>query len=152
MSRWYEIAAKSPGADRRVRGQPGCGAGDPEHFEKYFMPEYEKQAAVLHGQGKFMSVHMDGRLGVLKQLIAKTPVDIIEALHPPPMGDVPIAEALRVWKDKTLWLGFPGSDYASGPEATRQFALGLLREIGTTDRLAIAMSTENQVSDENLLR
>ncbi len=69
----------------------------------------------------------------------------------PPMGDVPIAEALSVWKDKTLWLGFPGSVYVLGPKATQQFALGLLREIGSTDRLAIAMSTENQVSNDNLL-
>jgi hypothetical protein len=35
-----------------------------------------------------MSVHMDGRLNVLTDLIGRTPIDIIEALHPPPMGDL----------------------------------------------------------------
>jgi hypothetical protein len=146
-----EIAAKSPAPIAACGDNLDAVLVTPKHFQKYFMPEYEKQAAVLHAHGKFMSVHMDGRLSALKQLIARTPVDIIEALHPPPMGDVPVAEALSVWKDKTLWLGFPGSIYALGPDATRQFALGLLREIGSTDRLAIAMSTENQVSGENLL-
>jgi len=114
------------------------------------MPEYEKQAKVLHARGKLMSVHMDGRLNVLTDLIGRTPIDIIEALHPPPMGDLPVAEALALWPDKTIWLGFPGSIYQAGPAATKRFALDLLREIENGDRFAIAMSTENQVTNANL--
>jgi len=90
-------------------------------------------------------------LRVLKDLIAKTPVDIVEAFHPPPMGDVPIGEALATWPDKAIWVGFPGSVYALGPKATRDFALSFLKEIGEGQRVAIAMSTENLVSNESLL-
>jgi hypothetical protein len=115
------------------------------------MPVYERQGKVLHERGKLMAVHMDGRLGVLKDLIGKTPIDIVEALHPPPMGDLPIGEALALWPDKAIWLGFPGSVYALGPEATRDYALSLLAEVGQGERLAIAVSTENLVSNENLL-
>ncbi len=115
------------------------------------MPEYEKQARVLHQHGKLMAVHMDGRLANLAQLIARTPIDIIEALHPIPMGDLPVIDALSVWPEKVLWLGFPSSVYQFGPKAVQEFTLDLLREFGTGERIAIAMSTEGQVSNENLL-
>ncbi len=146
----YEIAAKSPAPVVLCGDNIDGFLVNPRLFERYFMPEYEKQAEVLHRHGKLMAVHMDGRLRVLKDLIAKTPIDIIEALHPPPMGDVPIGEALSLWKDKVIWMGFPGAAYALGPEATKKHALGLLREVGSGDRLAVAMSSENLVSNENL--
>jgi hypothetical protein len=123
---------------------------NPKLFEKYFMPEYEKQARSLHRHGKLMAVHMDGRVANLKHLIARTPIDIIEAFHPIPMGDLAIGETLSLWRDKVIWLGFPGSIYELGATATREFALQLLGEIGSGERLAIAMSTENQVTNENL--
>ena len=88
---------------------------------------------------------------VLKDLIARTPIDIIEALHPPPMGDLPIGEALSLWKDKVIWMGFPGSVYVLGPEATKKHTLNLLKEVIPGDRLCIEVSTENLVSNENLL-
>jgi len=147
----YEIAAKSP-ADIVWCGDNIDGVlVNPRLFEKYFMPEYEKMAKICHEHGKLLAVHMDGRVGVLKDLIAKTPIDIIEALHPPPMGDLPIGEALSLWKDKVIWTGFPGSVYVLGPEATKRHALNLLREVVPGDRLCIEMSTENLVSNENLL-
>ena len=57
---------------------------------------------------------MDGRVGVLKDLIAKTPIDIVEGLTSPPMGDLPIGEALSLWKDKVVWTGFPGFGISLG--------------------------------------
>jgi hypothetical protein len=66
-----------------------------------------------------MAVHMDGRLNVLKDIIAETPIDIIEDFHPPPMGDLSLRDALKHWKEKVIWIGFPGSIYSEGPEATR---------------------------------
>ncbi|MBA7713141.1 hypothetical protein ES703_122140 [subsurface metagenome] len=98
-----------------------------------------------------MAVHMDGRVDVLKDLIAKTPIDIVEALHLPPMGDLSIGEALSLWKDKVVWAGFPGSVHILGPEAVKKHALNFLREIGSGDRLVVEMNTENLVSNENLL-
>ena len=147
----YEIAARSPAPitfwGDNVDGQ----LVNPRLFEEYFMPEYEKQARVLHAQGRLLAVHMDGRLACLKKLIAGTPIDIIEALHPPPMGDLPLGEALAAWPDKAIWVGFPGGVYELGPQATREHAVSLLREASTGERLAISMSTENIVSNGNLL-
>ena len=146
----FEIAARSP-APIAICGDNIDGVlVTPSLFRQYFMPEYEKQAAVLHTHGKLMAVHMDGRLGVLKGLIAKTPIDIIEGIHPPPMGNLPIGEALSQWPEKALWVGFPGSVYEMGLNEIKRYTLDLLREVAPGDRTAVAMSTEGQVSNENL--
>ena len=115
------------------------------------MPVYAQQARALHRGGKLMAVHMDGRVGSLKHLIAQTEIDIVEALHPPPMGDQPIGEALELWPEKAIWVGFPGGIYELGPIATQAYAVDLLDEVRPGDRLVIEMSTENLVSNENLL-
>jgi len=147
----YEIAAKSPATVINLDENIDGVLISPKLFQKYVMPSYEKEAEILHKHGKLMASHLDGRLDVLKDLIAKTPLDIVEAFHPPPMGDLPLGEALSLWKDKVIWLGFPGSVYSLGPEAVKNHALDLLREIGSGDRLVIEMNTENLVSNENLL-
>ena len=147
----YEIAARSPAPIALCGDNVDGQLVVPRLFEKYFMPEYEKQASVLHARGKLMAVHMDGRLAALKDLIARTPVDVVEAFHPEPMGDLPLAEALAAWPDKAIWVGFPGGVYALGPRATRERAIDLLREAGPGDRLALEMSTENLVSNETLI-
>jgi hypothetical protein len=97
-----------------------------------------------------MAVHMDGRLSVLKNLIAHTPIDIIEAFHPPPMGDLPLNEALAVWKEKVIWIGFPAAIYSLGSAAVKDYTLELLSSVVPGDRLTLAMSTENLVTDEHL--
>jgi hypothetical protein len=146
----YRIAARSP-ADMVFCGDNIDGVlVNPRLFQKYFIPEYEKMARLFHDSGKLMAVHMDGRVAVLKDLIASSAIDIIEALHPLPMGDLPIGEALSAWKDKIVWAGFPASVYALGPEATKKHALSLLREVVPGERLCIEMSTENIVSNDNL--
>ncbi|MFQ6074761.1 MAG: hypothetical protein ACE5Z5_01320 [Candidatus Bathyarchaeia archaeon] len=146
-----EIAADSP-ADMVLVGDNIDGVlVDPRLFERYFMPVYEECGEVLHGRGKIMATHMDGRLGILKDLIAKCPQDVIEALHPPPMGDLPIAEALSLWGDKVIMMAYPGSVYTMGPGAVKGHLLELLRSVVPGDRLIICASSENLVSNENLL-
>lgn len=146
----YEIAARSPAPITLCGDNIDGVLVTPGLFEKYFMPVYERQADILHEHGKLMAVHMDGRLRVLKDLIDETPIDIIEAFHPPPMGDLAVSEALSLWQDKVIWIGFPSTVYELGAGATEQHALDLLRDAGTGERLAVAMSTENLVSNENL--
>jgi hypothetical protein len=67
------------------------------------------------------------------------------------VGDVPLDEALSIWKEKVIWVGYPGAVYTLGPEAVKKHALELLRSVVPGDRLVVEMSTENLVSDENLL-
>jgi hypothetical protein len=147
----YAIAAQSP-ADVVMFGDNIDGVlVNPRLFQRYFLPPYEECAAVVHDQGKFLAVHMDGRLNSLKEVIAQTAIDVIEAVHPPPMGDLAIHDALACWPRKVLWMGYPGSVYTLGPDAVTAHAMQLLRSVIPGDRLAVEMSTENLVSNENLL-
>jgi len=147
----YDIAARSPAPITFCGDNIDSVLASPRLFRQYMIPVYQQMADALHTHGKLLAVHMDGRLRALKALIAESPVDIVEAFHPPPLGDLPIGEALAAWPDKAIWVGFPGPVYAQGPEPARQYARELLAQIGAGDRVAIAMSTENQVSNENLL-
>lgn len=147
----HEIAARDPSPIVLCGDNLDGFLVSPDLFRRFFMPVYAEQARLLHGLGKLMAVHMDGRLACLTSLIGQTAIDIVEALHPPPMGDVSLAEALAAWPNKAVWVGFPSSVYASGPQATREYAVELLEQAGSGERLAVAMSTENLVSDENLL-
>jgi len=147
----YAIAAKSPAPVALCGDNLDGFLVSPKLFEKFFVPEYEKQAEAMHAHGKLMAVHMDGRIGSLKDLIAGTSVDIVEALHPPPMGDLPVGEALDRWPEKAVWVGFPDSTYNAGPQETKRYAIEFLRGLGTGERVAVAMSTENIVSNENLI-
>jgi hypothetical protein len=147
----YKIAAESP-ADAVIFGDNIDGVlVNPNLFKRYFMPSYEKCAQAVHDRGRLLISHFDGRLGVLKDLIAKCPFDIIEAFHPPPMGDLPLREALDLWKDKVILVGFPGSVYSLGTAVVKKYLLDLLMSVVPGDRIAIEASTENLVSDENLL-
>ena len=147
----HEIAARSPAPIVLCGDNVDDFLVSPGLFERYFMPVYEEQAGVLHGHGKLMAVHMDGRLAALKELIGRTEMDIVEAFHPPPMGDVSLAEALRAWPGKSVWVGFPSAIYDMGPDAVREYARGLVAEAGESGRVVLEASTENLVSNENLL-
>jgi len=147
----YRIAANSP-ADAVMFGDNLDGVlVNPNLFQEYFMPSYEKCACVLHEKGKLLASHFDGRLGALKSLIARCPQDIIEGFHPPPMGDLPIREALDLWNDKVIIIGFPGSVYSLGTDAVKNYLIELLKSVMPGDRVGIAASTENLVTDEHLL-
>ncbi len=123
----------------------------PPIFEKYHVPIYNELADQLEGSGKILGSHMDGRLHVLAEAIAKTKLDVIEAFTPPPMGDLPVDQALTLWKDKTLWINYPMSVYLSGgAEAVKRHLLDLLEKATPGDRILIAASTELFVPLESL--
>lgn len=147
----YQIVAKSPAPVAWCGDNIDSMIVNPNLYEKYCLPVYERQSEVFHPAGKLIAVHMDGRLRQLKDLIAKTPIDIVEAFHPEPMGDLSLAESLQAWPDKSFWIGFPSSIYELGPDSVRAFALDLLKQAGDGSRVAITMSTENLVSNQNMI-
>ena len=112
----------------------------PTLFEKYLLPYYNRYADLL--KGKVVMSHMDGRLRVLKDLIACTKLDVIEAFTPPPMGDLPIKEAKEAWKDKVIWMNFPEEIFLRSPEEIRGFTIGLLEEIAPGDGFIIGITED----------
>ncbi len=125
----YRIIAESPAQIVRIGDNIDGQLISPKLFEKYCLPYYNKYAEILHKSGKKVISHMDGRLLTLKDLIAKTKLDAIEAFTPPPMGNLPVSEAKRAWKDKVVWMNFPEEVFLRTAKEIRAYTMALLKEM-----------------------
>lgn len=148
------IAADSPSEVILVGANIDSMLVNPPLFEKYYLPYYKKCAEILHAKGKMVDVHLDGRLKALAELVARSEVDIIEAFTPPPMGDLPINEALSLWKDKIIWINFPSTVstlMGSRPQAVKDYLLEQLELLIPGEKTMLFASTENRVPEENIM-
>ena len=116
-----------------------------ERYRNYCMPVYKQLRDRLSGADKKLGVHMDGRLAFLKDAIAESQFDIIEALTPPPMGDVSVKEAREIWPDKALWLNFTSSVHIEPPEAIEAHTRQLVEEAGSKKGFAIGITEDAPV-------
>jgi hypothetical protein len=85
---------------------------------------------------------MDGKLMALKDLIAKTDLDVIEAFTPPPMGDLSLEEARVLWRGKIISLNFPESLFLEGSNVVQKHILSLLREASPGDRFILSITED----------
>jgi len=150
----FPITADSPSEVIAYGGNIDSVLVNPQMFEKYYLPAYEKCWRALHSKGKLLNVHMDGKLKALTELVAKSKVDIIEAVTPPPMGDLPLDRALSLWKDKIIWINFPSAiSTALGPRPSpvKEYLLEQLEKTIPSDRIMLIASTENFVPEDNII-
>ena len=78
-----------------------------------------------------------GGLKSYKEVIAETGVDVVEAFTPPPVSDLSLKEAREAWGRIIVWVNFPESIFWSGVEATKQYAIDLLKSAAPGDRLVL---------------
>ncbi len=144
----FPIAAGSPADIIKYGDHIDEGFISPHAFEKYILPIHNKFARMAHQQGKITAIHCDGRLNKLKDLIADLEHEIIHAITPLPVGNLPIKEALDIWDDKILWVNY--EYHFMGPKALKKHLLKLLRSIIPGYRVVIDASTERWVPPESL--
>ncbi len=150
----FPIAADSPSEVIAYGGNIDSVLVSPTMFEKYYLPAYKECWKAIHPKGKFLNVHMDGKLNALRELIAKSKVDIIEAVTPPPMGDLPLDRALSSWKEEIIWINFPSAiSTALGPRpsAVKEYLIDQLEKTIPSERIMIIASTENFVPEDNII-
>jgi len=159
----YEIVAESPAkVVWCIENMDGIFIG-PKLFKKYCIPAYNKYAEILHSKGKLMSIHMDGRLRCLKELIPQINVDCIDGFTPPPIGDLPIREARGIWGDKfAIWINIPESIFYYEPKKIKEYLINLIGEVKggrfivgitediPTERFEIACRILGEVMKENI--
>ena len=116
-----------------------------ERFRNYCMPVYKRTKEKLAGTQKKLAVHLDGRLASLKHTIGESEMDIVEALTPPPMGDVSVKEARDLWPDKALWINFTSSVHIESPGAIEAHTRQLIEEAGTRKGFAIGITEDAPV-------
>jgi hypothetical protein len=85
----------------------------PAFFREWSRPFYERAIQRLHRAGKFVAVHIDGRLRGMLNAFAELGADCADAVTPRPMGDLTPAECrdeagpnliLSGGVSPTLWL------------------------------------------------
>jgi hypothetical protein len=121
----------------------------PESFEKYCMPYYRKNGSRCREAGKVYAVHIDGRAGSLKQLLADSPIDIIESFSLPLMGgDIETAEALEAWPEKVICPNFPASLCSAGKQKILEFLDKLHADFGKRPYM-LQLSEDFEISRYN---
>jgi hypothetical protein len=144
----YQLAAHSPAEVVWSPDNISTTRTSPHWFKRYCLPFYNRQAPQLHQGGKLYSVHMDGPVGALKDLITECDIDVIDGLVPPPMGDLPLLEAQRAWPDKAIISSFPTSLFYEGRE--RAFACALEQLKGPYRNGRFVLGFTEDIPEEHL--
>ncbi|MHB8276537.1 MAG: uroporphyrinogen decarboxylase family protein [Candidatus Humimicrobiaceae bacterium] len=113
-----------------------------DNFKKYNCISYSKYYDKLSSSGKRIMVHMDGVLSSLSDIIAKSPINIVEGFTPPPVGDFSVSEARKLWPDKSLWLNFTPSVFLQEWDKIKEHAVDLIHQNGSRPGFLIGI-TEN---------
>ena len=116
-----------------------CG---PDRFRRYIAPCYDEFAEMLHARGKKLGSHLDGKMVGLKEAVAETKLDFIEAFAPFPDGDLPLAEARTVWPEKVIWINYPSALHLGTPERITEATRQVIRDVAPGDRFLVGI-TEN---------
>jgi len=138
----YRIIAESPAEIVNGTDNINSVIVSPKLYEKYVMPFYSRQHRLLRKHDKILENHMDGKLRVLKDLIAKTDLDAVEAFTPPPIGDLTLREAREAWKGKIVSLNIPESIFLEGPHVIRKYIVGILKEAAPGDSFMLSITED----------
>jgi hypothetical protein len=77
----------------------------PRYVERWSASFYEQASRLCHGAGSSFWIHACGQQKALLPLIASLGVDGLEGVAYPPLGDVPLEEALRLSGDELIITG-----------------------------------------------
>lgn len=118
--RLVEIVAAGPGRYINVLENFTAETLGPKRYKQFLLPVYEETFGLFRQAGKVVGCHYDGKLAVVKDLVARAPIDMIESLTPPPEGDMTLAAARAVWPDKLFWSNINLGCYELSADALKQ--------------------------------
>ncbi len=119
----------------------------PQRYEEFLLPVYEEGFAVLHQAGKIVGSHYDGKTKSVNELVARSPIDLIESLTPPPEGDQTLAECRAAWPGKLFFSNLNASVYELPPAELHRLVLDRVQEAAPDGRrLAFEISEALQAN------
>ena len=143
LLRVCQVTASGPGRYVSLLENLTAETWGPRRFAQYHMPVYRRILPILHGGGKTVYAHFDGKLACLADGIAQTEIDGIESLTQAPEGDITYAEARAAWPDKFLWANLNVSQYALPPEELARRVRKVVRQAAPDGRnLALEISED----------
>ena len=117
----------------------------PRLFSKHMKEFYVKLADMCHAEGKWLSVHVDGRLRGLLRSLRECGVDSVDAVTPLPDGDVALDEArAEAGPEMILWGGIPASIWqeSTPDEEFLRYARNCFERARENPRLVIGPSDQ----------
>jgi hypothetical protein len=118
------------------------GVWSVRQFRKYELPFYKKWVPFFQSKGKICALHVHAtNLAQYRDAVTETGVDVFEAFTPPPVGDLSLKEARKAWGGEAIiWVNFPETMFWSGAEATKRYAIELLKSDPPGNALVIGFT------------
>jgi len=104
----------------------------PAIFRECFVPLMRQQAELVHRYGGLYHVYDDGKMMRTLGDYVDAGADVVETLTPPPVGDVDLAEAKRLYGARTCLKGYVDLLYV--------LKMGTVEQVRETVRQAIAVA------------
>jgi hypothetical protein len=105
---------------------------------------YRRAQAILDNAkgGIKIGAHLDGDLKPLWDLIADSPLRLIDSFSPPPNNDTSVADARRMWPEMALGTCFPSTVHMYDEQAIYNMAIQLCEESERSGKLQIQISED----------
>lgn len=124
---------------------------NPNLFQEYCLPYYQKYADILHGQGKKVGAHTDGNLKPLLKLLAESGLDVCESFSPAPLTECTFEEAWDTWqKGPLIWGGIP-SPLLENRTSESEFKAYVERLLHVIGNRPILLGVGDMVMGNNLI-
>ena len=126
----YEIVARrSPAPAIMLVENTSTTLISPGLYRRYSLPQVRGFTDTMHRHGKKAVLHMCGLLKNLCPELAETGMDAVNALTPPPVGDLPFDQALDSLGEDLVILGgtFDGSIFQKPTVSATEIRAGLER-------------------------
>jgi hypothetical protein len=138
----YPIIAQSPATYVNYGGNVVPEIVSPVNFKKYYVPDYNEAAAILHEHGKRIGSHFDGNCRAFAEAIAGSDLDYVEAFTPYPDTDMTLGEARAAWPDKALWFNFTSSVHLQPDAVVEQVMVELLNQLPSPRGVVVSITED----------
>ena len=107
MLRLIDVMVASPSPAMLFSDNLDAFTQPPNLFRRHSAGFYSEMARRAHAAGKYVSIHLDGRMAGLLPILAECKIDVIDAMTPAPMGDLTPEQCREQGADMVLWGGVP---------------------------------------------
>jgi hypothetical protein len=149
VDRRVQLMAESPAQLCVIDGNTEISVVGLRLYREFYLPHIERSCKTLHAAGKYTGAHLDGNNRLIVNEVAGTALDFIESFTPPPDCDLSLADARRLWPEKTIMSNLPSALHHQGAEAVRGHARALLKE-GVGDGRRFIMSVSEDLPNRGL--
>ncbi|NLE74820.1 MAG: hypothetical protein GX604_09370 [Actinobacteria bacterium] len=109
----------------------------PPYFSQYCTPFYKMYQKAFEGRDAVLGAHFDGQIGHITKEIGDAHLDYIDSYTVPPVGDVSLTEAKRLWPGLRLWINCPPHLAQAEPDEVRAGYELIAEEWGSKTGIAV---------------